>query len=95
MESIDYQIANKAEEDIIRKLSVAMSIPDFPLGSVPVKVAANVLGKGEPFIRWGIENGVLPIGAAQREEGNKRCNLYISPKLLWEYTGYVWKGEQE
>lgn len=26
--------------------------------------------------------------------GNVKGNVYISPKLLWEYTGYIWRGEK-
>ena len=23
-----------------------------------------------------------------------RINFYISPKLLWQETGYIWRGER-
>jgi hypothetical protein len=26
---------------------------------------------------------------------NKKTNYYVSPKLLWELTGYVWKGKEQ
>lgn len=76
----------------------------FATGSVPVSVAAKVYGKEAAWVRAGIIEGWLPIGKATRrgklitsideissEEG--RINFYISPKLLWEQTGYIWKGE--
>lgn len=77
---------------------------DIMLGSVPVKVAASVYGKDEAWVRSGIINGYLPIGFATRhglpitdvnEIGSKkgRINYYISPKLLFEHTGFVWKKE--
>lgn len=77
----------------------------FAEGSVPVAVAAKVYGKDASWIRAGIISGWLPIGNATRngklvtslEEMNSkygRINFYISPKLLWQETGYVWKGER-
>lgn len=78
----------------------------FPIGSVPVSVAAKVYGKDSCWVRAGIVVGWLPIGRATRD--NKlittleemdskygRINYYISPKLLYEDTGYIWSGEKE
>ncbi len=78
----------------------------FPTGSVPVLVAARVYGKDAAWVRAGIIAGWLPIGKATRngklvtsiEEMNSkygRINFYISPKLLYEETGYKWKGEKQ
>lgn len=77
----------------------------FGSGSVPVAVAARIYGKDASWVRAGIVVGWLPIGKATRqgklvtslEEMNSkygRINFYISPKLLWQETGYVWKGER-
>ena len=77
----------------------------FGIGSVPVVVAARVYGKDASWIRAGIVVGWLPIGRATRngklvtsieEMDSKygRINFYISPKLLWQETGYAWKGER-
>jgi len=77
----------------------------FASGSVPVSVVARVYGKDASWIRAGIISGWLPIGKATRkgklitsiDEMNSkqgRINFYISPKLLWEETGYLWKGEK-
>lgn len=77
----------------------------FAPGSVPVAVAAKVYGKDASWVRAGIISGWLPIGKATRngklvtkiEEMNSkygRINFYISPKRLWEETGYLWKGEK-
>ena len=79
---------------------------EFPKGNVPVAVAAKVYGKDASWVRAGIIAGWLPIGKAIRggkviksisEMDSKfgRINYYISPKLLWEDTGYVWKGEKK
>lgn len=75
-------------------------------GSVPVAVAARVYGKDPCWVRAGIIAGWLPIGKATRqgrlvtkiEQINSkygRINFYISPKLLYEQTGYEWKGERK
>ena len=82
-----------------------MNEQEFPQGSVPVAVAARVYGKDASWVRAGIVSGWLPIGKATRsgklvttiEEMDSRygrINFYISPKLLWQETGYVWKGER-
>lgn len=70
--------------------------------SVPVSVAAKVYGKSANWIRAGIIGGWLPIGIATRngkeithiseQNAKHRINYYISPKLLYEQTGYIWKG---
>ena len=75
------------------------------LGSVPVRVAAKVYGRDAAWVRAGIIAGWLPIGKATRngkpvtdikEMNSKygRINYYISPKLLYEQTGYEWRGEE-
>lgn len=70
--------------------------------SVPVKVAAMVYKKDANWVRAGIIAGWLPIGVATRD-GKKitsvqemdsrlgRINYYISPRLLYENTGYLWR----
>lgn len=76
---------------------------DISEGSVPVAVAARVYGKDATWVRSGIILGWLPIGVATRhgervttlEHGRGRINFYISPRLLYEQTGYVWKGEKK
>lgn len=82
-----------------------MDSMQFPRGSVPVSIAAKVYGKDACWVRAGIISGWLPIGTATRngkivttiEEIDSRLgriNFYISPKLLWEHTGYLWGGER-
>ena len=74
-------------------------------GSVPVAVAARVYGKDASWVRAGLIGGWLPIGNATKngqlvthmevaKVRHGRINYYISPKLLYEHTGYVWKGER-
>ena len=77
----------------------------FAVGSVPVSVAAKVYGRDASWVRAGIVSGWLPIGRATRdgkivtaiEEMDSRLgriNYYISPKKLYEDTGYVRKVEK-
>ena len=80
------------------------NVPGF--GSVPVMVAAKVYGRDPAWVRAGIISGWLPIGQATRhgkqvtdirEMNSKfgRINYYISPKLLYEQTGYEWRGKED
>lgn len=77
----------------------------FAEGSVPVRIAAHVYGKDSSWVRTGIVAGWLPIGRATRngklvtriedmDSRFGRINFYISPRLLWNETGFVWKGER-
>lgn len=78
---------------------------DYVNGSVPVAVAAKVYGKDPNWVRAGLITGYLPIGKATRNgkevtdlamQGHGgRINYYISPKLLYEQTGYEWKGAKK
>lgn len=79
---------------------------EFMNGCVPVAVAARVYQKDASWVRAGLIMGWLPIGQATRkgiqvtrlEDMNSkygRINYYISPKLLFEQTGYIWKGERK
>ena len=78
----------------------------FSVGSVPVIVAAKVYGKDPSWVRAGIIAGWLPIGKATRnnqlvtnvddiDARKGRINFYISPRKLWEDTGFIWRGENE
>lgn len=92
-------------EQVFRILmNYSVSIPEFPNGDVPISVAAKVYGKDASWVKAGIISGWLPIGRATRagklitdisEINSKygRINYQISPKKLWEDTGYIWKGE--
>ncbi len=56
----------------------------------PVEVAAKIMGKGEAYVRAGLIQKELPIGAAFKISGDA-YNFYISPQKLMEYTGCSWK----
>ena len=78
----------------------------FAPGSVPVAVAARIYGKDATWVRAGLITGYLQIGTATRNSNvittisqmsskYGRINYYISPKKLYEETGYIWKGERQ
>lgn len=78
---------------------------NFPSGPVPIKVAASVFKKDPSWVRAGIIAGWLPIGVATRDgqvvnnisdmRGRKgRIAYYISPKLLYDLTGYIYGGDE-
>lgn len=54
---------------------------------ITVKRAAELLGKGEVYVRECIKDGSLPIGAATQLPGSNRWNFTISPKKLADYLG--------
>ncbi len=81
-----------------------MDKPRLRTGSVPVRVAAMVYGRDASWVRAGIIAGWLPIGEATRngvkitdikqmDSKYGRINYYISPKLLYEQTGFIWEGK--
>lgn len=53
--------------------------------NIPVELAAKVLGKGTEFVRYGLQQQTLPIGAAVKM--SSIYDYHISPKLLEEYSG--------
>ncbi len=110
MEQVNKDIlASEIAQAILKALENVLpdeSIPEFPTGEVPVAVAAKVYGKDASWVRAGIVAGWLPIGRATRKDklitdisqidskqGN--INYHISPKKLWEDTGFIWRGERK
>lgn len=70
-------------------------IPEFTGENVPITEVARIMKKDQQFIRQGIIRGELPFGKAFKKEGSSQYDYYISPKLLWEFTGYVYTGEKK
>ncbi len=61
---------------------------DYGGRNVPVNVAARMMGKSPQFVRIGLQRGILPIGVAMKtDDRNEQYDYYISPKLLFEFTG--------
>lgn len=64
----------------------------FTGANVPIEVVANAMNKDPAFIRVALQRKILPIGAAMKmEDDSRRYAYYISPKLLYEYTGFVYE----
>lgn len=55
--------------------------------TISVKEASKLMGKSEQFIRVGLRNNRLPFGVAVQL--SSQWTYYISPKLFYEYIGYV------
>lgn len=85
------EAATEIAARVARILMSGMQYPEFGPGAPSVPEVAKITGKDATFIREGIEQGWFPIGICRNNGGNR--NFYISPKMLWEVTGYVWKGE--
>jgi hypothetical protein len=77
----------------------------FLSGSVPIAVVSRIFGKDASWVRAGIIAGWLPIGNATRngqiisrlediDSKQGRINFYVSPKKLFDETGFNWKGEK-
>ena len=79
-------------------------VPEFSGKNIPVKEVAKLMGKDQQFIRQGIIRGILPIGVAFKktivdfkwntEKESSQYDFYISPRLLWEYTGIIYKDKE-
>lgn len=63
--------------------------------NIPVLEAAKIMGKDQQFIRQAMINKLLPIGLAYKKEGSTQYDFYISPKLFYEYTGYIYDERVE
>lgn len=101
------QDAQQIAAHVVRMLlEQNQQIPVFPMGDVPIDIVAKVYGKDENWVRAGIICGWLPIGRATRkgelvtrldqmDSRFGRINYQVSPKKLWEDTGYIWNGKEE
>lgn len=59
---------------------------DYPKGNIPIKTAAELMGKSPHFVRLAMQQGTLPIGAVIKN--GSKSSYYISPKLFHEVTGF-------
>lgn len=66
----------------------------FKGGNVPIAVVAKIMRKDPMFVRIGLQNGKLPFGVAfKKSETSGQYDYYVSPKLLFDYTGFLWNGD--
>lgn len=71
------------EEDLDDERKIKYSVTG--IRNVPVKVAAEIMGKSQQYVRESLIKGTLPIGNANKVKS--KYSFYISPKLLFEMTG--------
>lgn len=96
---------NKEENKTKTNNRIYYEVPEFSGKNVPVKEVAKLMGKDQQFIRQGIIKGILPIGVAfkktivdpkcNQEKESTQYDFYISPRLLWEYTGIIYRYEEQ
>jgi hypothetical protein len=84
--------ARAIADEVFRKLQSSMQYPEFGTDEITVVKVAAIMHKSPNWVKNGIEQGWLPIGI-RTKTGKKNRSFYISPKWLWEVTGYVWKGD--
>lgn len=81
---------NKPREKALKAIAVALDVKTEALTEgdtkLTVKIAADLMGVSEQFVRVAMQQKQLPIGTAVKITGSK-YTYYISPKLFTEYTG--------
>lgn len=55
--------------------------------NVPIETVSKIIGKDQKFVKRAMIEGTLPIGTALRKLGSSEYDFYVSPKLLYEFTG--------
>ena len=61
--------------------------------NIPVTAVAKIMGKDQQFVRQAMIEGLLPIGVAFRKKGSSQYYFYISPKLLYDFTGFFFDDD--
>ena len=71
---------------------------EFHPGSVPVMVASKVFGMDREVLMNSMDSGELDLGFVHktpRKRGKRPYRkFYISPKKLYELSGFMWRGEK-
>lgn len=79
------------EEKIMN--SMKESLLSFSGANVPIDEVAKIMKKDQQFIKIGLQEKWLPIGIAYQMNDTQEFSYYISPKKLYEYTGYIYQGQ--
>ena len=61
--------------------------------NIPITVVAKIIGKDQQFVRQAMIEGLLPIGVAFRKKGSSQYDFYVSPKLLYDFTGFFFDDD--
>ncbi len=87
--------------EVARIISGIPQMPEFSNERLTVSDVSKMTGIPIPSVRAGIIYGWLPIGTAYRgnkvvrdKKGSGRIEFVISPRKLWEETGYIWRGKE-
>lgn len=65
--------------------------PVFDVASVPVETAAKAMGIDKQTLRVMLQNNMLDFGKAVKLPGSHRYKYFISPRLFWLATGFVYR----
>lgn len=63
----------------------------FDAASVPVETAAKALGIDKQTLRVMLQNNMFDFGKAVKLPGSNRYSYWISPRLFWLATGFVYQ----
>lgn len=106
MSAVDNYVEQNAQvhqfaAEVARIISGIPQMPEFSNERLTVSDVSKMTGIPIPSVRAGIIYGWLPIGTAYRgnkvihdRKGSGRIEFVISPRKLWEETGYVWRGKE-
>ena len=100
MSTVDDYIKQNAElhqfaAEVARIISGIPPMPEFSTERLTV----DDVGIPTSSVRAGIVYGWLPIGTATRNNKvvksltGEKTSFFISPRKLYEETGYVWRGK--
>lgn len=67
--------------------------PTFTCANIPVAVAAKALKMDPQTVRLLLQNGLVDWGIAYKRGDSRQYSYLIYPKLFYEATGYICKGE--
>lgn len=106
MSAVDNYVEQNAQvhqfaAEVARIISGIPQMPEFSNERLTVSDVSKMTGIPMSSVRAGIIYGWLPIGAAYRgnkvihdRKGSGRIEFVISPRKLWEETGYIWRGKE-
>lgn len=104
MSVVDDYIKQNAEihqfaAEVARIISGIPAMPEFSAERLTVDDVSKMTGIPAASVRAGIVYGWLPIGTATRNNKvvksltGEKTSFFISPRKLYEETGYVWRGK--
>ena len=88
-----YKLYHKKEYNQLKRFKTInaeeiLSLSQNDSESYDNKTIGRILGMCPFFAIEAMADGKLPIGIAYMKEGSSQYDYYVSPKLLYEYTGF-------